>query len=422
MRNRWRRRGLGGVWLWIALAVAVSAAALFNHGGEKAWEEGPEEGEASVEESGSAAVEEGDLVGLWVPYFSLSTEEGTQAAFEENYKAIVRRAKEQGVNAMFVHVRPFSDSLYPSALYPWSHVLTGEQGKDPGFDPLAFLVEYTHSQGMEFHAWLNPLRVKTAQTPGALSPESPYEKWKGEHPYYFMEWEGGVYLDPAYPEVRSLIAQGVGEIVENYQVDGVHFDDYFYPSQDPSLDGEAYELYCQQAEEPVDLLTWRQANVNALVSLVYRAVKETREQAVFGISPQGNIENDLAMGADVTAWAAVPGYVDYLCPQLYYSFENPALGYSQALEQWDALPRWEGLRLYAGLALYKAGSQEDQGTWLGEDNILERQALAAWEAGWDGVVLYAADSLTAAETQAELANAAPLLRERGRENTKGVAG
>ena len=166
MRNRWRRRGLGGVWLWIALAVAVSAAALFNHGGEKAWEERPEEGETSVEESGSAAVEEGDLVGLWVPYFSLSTEEGTQAAFEENYKAIVRRAMEQGVNAMFVHVRPFSDSLYPSEFYPWSHVLTGEQGKDPGFDPLAFLVEYTHSQGMEFHAWLNPRPDAGGPLPG----------------------------------------------------------------------------------------------------------------------------------------------------------------------------------------------------------------------------------------------------------------
>ena len=226
--RRWNLRKYGYILVWLALAGAVGLAWLLGRdapptagAGETSSAAAPAPSEAEP------SPDQENLVGLWVPYFSLSTEEGTKAAFEENYKAIVRRAKEQGVNAMFVHVRPFSDSLYPSARYPWSHVLTGEQGKDPGFDPLA-------------------LRVKTAQTPGALSPESPYEKWKEEHPYYFMEWEGGVYLDPAYPEVRSLIAQGVGEIVENYQVDGVHFDDYFYPSQDPSLDGGPAHLEAGQ--------------------------------------------------------------------------------------------------------------------------------------------------------------------------------
>lgn len=348
-------------------------------------------------------------MGLWVPYFSLTTGENTQAAFQENYKAIVQQAKEVGVNAMFVHVRPFCDSLYPSSYFPWSHLLTGEQGKDPGWDPLAFLVEYTHSQGMEFHAWVNPLRVKTAQTPASLAPDNPYETWKAEHPYYFMEWEGGLYLDPAYPEVRSLIAQGVGEIVENYPVDGVHFDDYFYPSQSGELDEEAYALYTGNAADPLPLLEWRQANINTLVAECCQAVKQGDGEAVFGISPQGNIENDLAMGADVTEWAAVPGYVDYLCPQLYYSFENEALGYREALAQWEALPRHEGLSLYAGLALYKAGTDADNGTWLSQDNIIALQAQEAFAAGWQGVVLYSSDSLTAPAAQAEVANAAALL-------------
>ena len=137
----------------------------------------PEEG-ASPSPQASAAPstpeEEGALVGVWVPYFSLNTAEHTQAAFEENFQTIAQTAQEKGANALFVHVRPFSDALYPSQYYPWSHILTGTQGQDPGFDPLEFMIETAHSLGMEFHAWLNPLRVKTAETPAALAENNPY--------------------------------------------------------------------------------------------------------------------------------------------------------------------------------------------------------------------------------------------------------
>ena len=107
------------------------------------------------------------------------------------------------MNALFVHVRPFCDVLYPSALYPWSHILTGTQGQDPGFDPLQFMIDTAHSLGLEFHAWLNPLRVKTAETPAALADNNPYTLLAGEYPQYFMEWEGGVYLNPAYLSRRA---------------------------------------------------------------------------------------------------------------------------------------------------------------------------------------------------------------------------
>ena len=275
--RHWNLRKYGYILVWLALAGAVGLAWLLGRDAPPTAGAGELSSTAAAAPSPSEAEPSPDqenLVGLWVPYFSLATAENTQAAFQENYKAIVGQAKEVGVNAMFVHVRPFCDSLYPSEKFPWSHILTGEQGKDPGWDPLAFLVEYTHSQGMEFHAWVNPLRVKTAQTPASLAPDSPYETWKAEHPYYFMEWEGGLYLDPAYPEVRSLIAQGVGEIVENYPVDGVHFDDYFYPSQSGELDEEAYALYTGNTADPLPLLEWRQANINTLVAECYQAVKQ----------------------------------------------------------------------------------------------------------------------------------------------------
>ena len=397
--------------LWAALLAAVAGVWLF--GGERAVEESGQASFSAVPSASPASqtgeAEEETLVGVWVPYFSLDTAEHTQEAFEEHYRQIAQTAQEKGINAMFVHVRPFSDALYPSAYYPWSHILTGTQGRDPGYDPLQFMIDTTHQLGMEFHAWINPLRVKTAENPAALADNNPYGILGAESPGYFMEYDSGVYLNPAYPAVRSLIAGGAAEIAQNYDVDGIHFDDYFYPSEDASLDSAAYEAYTQTVEQPLPLLEWRAANINAMVAQVYESVKAAREEVVFGISPQGNIQNDEAMGADVKTWAAVPGYVDYLAPQLYFSFENQALPYQQALEEWAALPRHQGLKLYAGLALYKAGTDADGGTWLTRDNIIALQAEAALNAGYQGVILYSSEYLDAAQAAKELENAMAVL-------------
>ena len=396
--------------LWLGLAAAV--AGVWFLGGKGQQESSPS---SSAPQAGPVTLspqeEDEPLVGVWVPYFSLAAPEGTQEAFEANYKEIADTAKEKGVNAMFVHVRPFSDSLYQSQYYPWSHILTGTQGQDPGFDALQFMIDYTHSLGMEFHAWLNPLRVKTKDTPGTLAESNPYVQLGQEYSEYFMEYDGGVYLNPAYPYIRTLIADGAAEIAAGYDVDGIHFDDYFYPSQDSALDSTAYESYVQTVEQPLSLLEWRTANINAMVAQVYEAIKGVKPEVVFGISPQGNIRNDEAMGADVKTWAAVPGYVDYLAPQLYFSFENEALGYTEALEEWAALPRHQGLKLYAGLALYKAGTDADNGTWLGRDDIIALQAEAALEAGYQGVILYSSDYLNAQQAAKELENAMAVLGE-----------
>lgn len=394
--------------LWAALLAAVAGVWFFGREPEPL----PEVGTSPSPQASAAPStpeEEGALVGVWVPYFSLDTAEHTQAAFEENFQTIAQTAQEKGINAMFVHVRPFSDALYPSQYYPWSHILTGTQGQDPGFDPLEFMIETAHSLGMEFHAWLNPLRVKTAETPAALAENNPYVQLGEEYPQYFMECGGGVYLNPAYPAMRTLIADGAAEIAGNYEVDGIHFDDYFYPAEDPALDSAAYEAYAQSVEEPLPLLEWRAANINAMVAQVYESIKAVKPEVVFGISPQGNMQNDEAMGADVATWAAVPGYVDYLAPQLYYSFENEALPYQQALEEWAALPRHQGLELYAGLALYKAGTDADGGTWLLRDNIIALQAEAALNGGYQGVILYSSEYLEAEQAAKEVENAAALL-------------
>lgn len=407
MHSRSLRR-LGHLAAWLMLAASV-AAAWFLGQAQPQPQSAPPTAQSLPAQSPSPSLspQPQELAGVWVPYMAL-TADGTQEGFQANFRSIADSAKSKGLNALFVHVRPFCDALYPSQLYPWSHLLTGEQGKDPGFDPLAFMVDYAHSQGLEFHAWINPLRVKTAQTPAALAPENPYTRLKDDYPYYFMEWEGALYLNPAYPYVRTLIAQGAAEIVENYPVDGVHFDDYFYPAQDESLDREAYDLHLRSVETPLALDDWRSANIDAMVAEVYARIKAGNPQAVFGISPQGNLENDAQMGADVAAWCAVPGYLDYVCPQLYYGFDNPVLTYTEALEDWTALTRHKDLKLYAGLALYKAGSGEEEGAWDQAD-LLSRQIVAARKADCGGIVLYSSAYLDADGTREALSQAVETL-------------
>lgn len=353
----------------------------------------------------AAETEETPLVGVWIPYMSLSTEEKTETAFKENYDAKLESAKAAGANAVFVHVRPFADSLYPSEYEPWSHILTGTQGEDPGYDPLQYMVDRAHECGMQFHAWINPLRISTDATPGALAENSFYMQNREANPFYFLEYDGGIYYNPASAVVRERIANGAAEIAALYDVDGIHFDDYFYPTDDESIDANQYAAYVEETEEPLPLHEWRTANINALIAAVYHRIKQTAPDVVFGISPQGNLDNNEKINADVLTWCAQSGYIDYICPQLYYSFENEALPFEEALQQWNAMERLDSVKLYIGLAVYKAGTDADNGTWLNTDDTIARQIERAEETGADGVILYAVDYLDREGTRAEMANA-----------------
>ena len=362
--------------------------------------------ESEAAETAAEPVQEREtLVGVWIPYMSLSTAEKTEDAFKANYDAKIESAKAMGVNAVFVHVRPFADSFYPSEYEPWSHILTGTQGKDPGYDPLAYMVEKAHENGMAFHAWINPLRIATASTPGTLSEDGFYMQNREENPFYSMEYDGGIYYNPASAYIRGRIADSAAEIAQNYDVDGIHFDDYFYPTDDETIDANQYAAYVNETEEPLPLHEWRTANINALIATVYHRIKQTAPEVEFGISPQGNLQNNEKINADVYTWCAQSGYIDYICPQLYYSFENEALPFETALEDWNEMERLDSVRLYIGLAVDKAGTDADNGTWLNTTDTIARQIERAEETGADGVLLYAVDYFEAEEAKAEMANA-----------------
>lgn len=335
--------------------------------------------------------QEEDLVGLWVPYYELAAED--EENFKENFEATLHEAETAGVNALFVHVRAFCDALYRSDIYPTSHLLGGVQGGEYSFDPLAYMVEAAHSRGMELHAWINPLRVRNTTAPEGFGTDSIYAALHDSCPYYFIETDSGIYLDPAYSHVRELVARGAGEIAENYHVDGIHFDDYFYPADMGDQDAEAYSAYLEMAVVPLSVEQWRMANINTMVSEVYRAVKRADPRISFGISPQGNMENNPTLGADVRAWCSTPGYIDYICPQIYFSFGNEALNFGEALESWSSVEKHEGLEMYVGLALYKVGTDSDGGTWSEDSSEIQRQREEVKRAKADGIVYFDSSEL-----------------------------
>lgn len=366
----------------------------------------------------AAVGKEQEMRAVWVPYLSLDMSRETdksEQGFQKKFNAIVSQAKACGMNTLVVQVRPFGDALYKSSYFPWSHVTGGTQGVNPGYDPLADMVSAGHKAGLKIHAWVNPLRIQTSSsTPSILAEGNPYNTFRKDPAKadWVVDFQGGKYYNPAYAQVRKLIADGVKEIVQNYDVDGVQFDDYFYPSQDASFDKTAYAAYCASAKNagtPLSLLEWRQGNISALVSQVYQEVKEAKPEVPFGIAPQANVQNDRNMGADVESWCTVRGYVDYICPQLYVNFQNPVLPYDKAAQTWRSMVTSKDVKLYFGLAVYKANSDADSGTWKTSSNILATQVDYGRKEKCDGFMFYSCDYLNSAQTKAEVQNVMKVL-------------
>lgn len=313
-----------------------------------------------------------EMRGVWVSYMELSMENEsskTQKAFEDKFNEIAQKCRESGFNTLIVQVRPFCDALYKSSYFPWSHILTGTQGENPQYDALQIMCDICKENNLKIHAWINPYRVSSNETPKKLSDNNPYIK----NSEIGIKTDNGIFLDPSNETAQQLISDGVKEIAENYDVDGIQFDDYFYPTEDESFDKKQYEAYIEKygKENSMSLDNWRMQNVNTLICKVYRTIKSVDSSVEFGISPQGNIGNNDGLYADVKSWCTCKGFADYICPQIYFSLENPALTFEDCLDSWTSLDFDENVKLYVGLGGYKASNGEyDEKTWLLSDSIL----------------------------------------------------
>ncbi len=302
-----------------------------------------------------------DVRAIWLSYIDLAPmlTGKTQDQFTGCFEAACKNISELGCNTVYVHVRPFGDALYDSELYPCSKYISGFAGRKGTFDPLEIMVNTAHKYKLSFHGWINPLRLESEDSFACFDTHYAVKKWFDSSNGYVRRVSGDkhLWLDPGYSEVRKLIADGAAEIVRKYAVDGIHYDDYFYPTTEEDFDKACYTA--SKTDRP--LSQWRLDNISKMVREIYCAVKSVRNDIQVGVSPQGNIQNNYQyMYADVKKWGSEQGYVDYMCPQIYFGYDNPVKPFLNTLNEWKSIVTCDKVILTVGLAVYKISGKEQE--------------------------------------------------------------
>ena len=319
----------------------------------------------------------------------------TQEEFTHNISALLEKIKETGFNTVYLHIRPYNAAYYRSELFPLTTLMTGE------YDCLKLTLDKAHELGLSVHGWINPLRCGNDMEMEEMDSSYTVKKWYDDKAdSYICKVGDRWYLNPAYEDVREFIAEGVGEIVENYDVDGIHIDDYFYPTTGEEFDSEAFEQ-----SESSDLTAWRIDNIDRMVQGMYEKIKGMDKNVLFGISPQGNMKIDHdTLYADVEKWCSNNGYCDYIAPQLYYGFKNESMPFEPTLDNW--LETAVAVKPVAGICTYKIGKEDKWAgsgidEWVNDSHIPSREGKMVLEKGCS-LAVYSVGSLFDDEQQEEL--------------------
>ncbi|MFF2776847.1 glycoside hydrolase family 10 protein [Streptomyces sp. NPDC058052] len=323
------------------------------------------------------------------------------AAQRAELLAHLDRAVRRRLNAVVLQVRPTADALWPSPHEPWAQCLTGTQGRDPGWDPLGTAVEEAHARGLELHAWFNPYRVANHTDPSRLTASHPARRHAG----WTVAYGGKLYYDPGLPEVRRFVQDAMLDAVRRYDIDAVHWDDYFYPYP---VAGESFAddaSYARHGGGFRNRAAWRRNNTDLLVSEMSARIKEVRPGVAFGISPFGvwrSLADDPAgsdtrgglatydhLYADTRKWIR-EGWIDHVVPQLYWHIGHPATDYTTLLDWWSDVVRGTGVGLHIGEALYKAGAEGQPEEWQDPEELSRHLALAAGRPEVGGHCFFAA--------------------------------
>lgn len=337
-----------------------------------------------------------DKKACWIAFLDIEVllQDKNESDFRAKVSAMYDNVVKYGMNTVIVHVRALGDAMYPSDYYPWAEYFVTDRS-DPGYDPLQIMIDLAHDKNLQFEAWINPYRLSRDSKSTASFKSTPY--YELFRPFTIEYRTSGrqtcLVLDPARQETIDLIANGVREIVSKYDVDGIHFDDYFYvPGMADQLDTAS-----------------KKANVNAMVTQVYKTIKSIKPDCTFGISPAGNPDNARRQGADIDTWLSAQGYIDYIMPQIYWTdvymtSNGPKQMFTERCSAWQQINKSD-LPMYVGLALYQAGtsSKTDLG-WAASDTNLAYQYLTAKQLGYDGYSLFRYQWLESDSAAAELNN------------------
>ena len=356
---------------------------------------------ASVSAAPANAAAAQEIRAVWVSFAELNPEKAqTEAEFRRHAAGLLAPMQALSVTDVFLQVRPFADAIYPSKLFPSSSAVVRRRGDALPLDFLAVFLSQAKSAGLRVHAWINPYRVSSA-TGNVSAFEAdpavgPLLKTAGAP--CVLSWNGGVWLDPACPAVQRLIVHGVRELLRNYDLVGIHVDDYFYPTDDAAFDEKSYAAYLKSGEKG-DLLSFRKENVSRLVRTLYKTVKSFGAEKVFSVSPSADIEkNETVYAADVRLWGSADGYCDWLIPQIYFGFRHETRPFGETAKDWRALCTGKNVRLLAGLAAYKIGRDDlfagtGSAEWTQNATILGDQVQLLRQNGYDGFSLFSASFL-----------------------------
>lgn len=341
--------------------------------------------DTTVQNEVEAAEEE--LVGIWIPIYEIAPEkEMSEEAYAEKVEDMFSEIADFGITDVFVQVRANCDAIYFSEYFSPSEKYS-ENG-ELMFDALDIITEKAHKNKLKIHAWLNPYRISSSEE---------YDKdnliFNLINEEDISVSDNFVYIKPSSVNGRRLVLNGVREILEKYDVDGIHIDDYFYPTTEESFDKEEYDNYVSQGGK-LNLGDWRRENVNILVSSMYSLVKKCDERILFSISPCGDIDKNYnSLYADVTTWCSCEGFADTIIPQIYYGFENSSQPFEKCLSEWKNTLTNENIKLVIGLAAYKIGKEDayagtGKNEWIENDNVIKRQIECVRENKLDGFALF----------------------------------
>lgn len=336
--------------------------------------------------------EQEEMVAVWVTYSEIENMILSEEGFEAEFTQAVGKCAELGINTLFFHTVAFGDAVYNSKIYPFTEALSESKS-----DILSVAVKTAHQNGIKIHAWLNPYRIstKTSKLEEIIGSYEDYEISEVLKGNGVSFTEGGIYLNPASTLVRNKIIGAVREIINGYAVDGIHFDDYFYPTTAPQFDEALYKEYLMDNDNPLTLEEWRRVNVNSLILGVGLAVR-SKGNLAFGISPAADLDYCYnTLFADVEGWLG-GGYIDYIIPQLYFGFDYPV----EKFRFHNLLTHWLDIadnktNLYIGLAAYKSGTdkQPDKEEWQNDNTIIARQIEAVRQNGLKGFAFFSFSSL-----------------------------
>ncbi len=337
-----------------------------------------------------AVVQSGSVRAVWVTYYELKAMFGNgESGFRKKAQQTIDTCVKNNINTLFLQVRPYFDAVYPSEIFDWSVYALDDNGNPPSFDPLEIFVKSAHEKGIALHAWINPYRIS-------------YDKeYKVDKKYsdIAVRCDAGVYLLPSSEKSQKLVLDGIREILNNYSVDGIHIDDYFYPTTSADFDAAHYKAYTSGGGK-LNLKSWRQENVNSLVSAMYSLVHSSKSNAIFSISPAANIEkNKNEYYADVELWCRQSGYADWIMPQIYFGYKHATMPFKDVVKQWENLAGGGKVKLICGLAAYKVGEKDSNAgsaanEWIEDPTLLQSQInYIASNKKWLGYALFSMSNL-----------------------------